>query len=309
VLNNKLVMPIPERTVDRIRRAAHDLNYVPNRLARALATRRTHTLGFYSLEITDPHGAALLDTVQSEARRRGYQVVVSSHLESVAAVGHADGVILFRAPDPISRSTWELPVVHVYPSRKPLPNTIGWCDYDAARDAACYLASLGHRVVAGIYGAAAPDKQPGFAEGAAAAGLELLEYLELTEPLAYESQAEYVDFFLGSGYRLTRKMLAENPRATAVFVRNDVLAAGALQALRDACIEVPGRISVLSYNDSLLAACAAPPLTSIRTPVREAGRLAVQQLIQAIEGGEPKFPGILVPTSLVVRASTGPAPD
>src|SRR5262245_40457435 len=71
VLNNKLAMPIPERTVDRIRRAAHDLNYVPNRLARALATRRTHTLGFYSLEITDPHGAALLDTVQSEARRRG----------------------------------------------------------------------------------------------------------------------------------------------------------------------------------------------------------------------------------------------
>src|SRR4029450_2730589 len=60
VLNNKLPMPIPERTVDRIRRGAHDLNYVPHRLARALATRRTHTLGFYSLEITDPHGAALL---------------------------------------------------------------------------------------------------------------------------------------------------------------------------------------------------------------------------------------------------------
>src|SRR4051794_25235739 len=84
VLNNKLVMPIPEATVDRIRKAARDLNYRPNRLARALATRRTHTLGFYSHEITDPHGAALLDTIQAEARRRGYQVVVSSHLESLA---------------------------------------------------------------------------------------------------------------------------------------------------------------------------------------------------------------------------------
>src|SRR5436190_1719175 len=70
VLNNKLAMPIPERTVDRIRLAARDLNYVPNRLARALATRRTHTLGFYSGEITDPHGAALLDTIQAAARRR-----------------------------------------------------------------------------------------------------------------------------------------------------------------------------------------------------------------------------------------------
>src|SRR5688572_24386678 len=309
VLNNKLEMPIPQTTVERIRSAARDLNYTPNRMARALATRRTHTLGFYSQEITDPHGAALLDTIQTEARRRGYEVVVSSRLESLKGAGHTDGVIAFRPPSELAhRPPAERPVVHVYPSRRPFPNAIGWSDYEGAWEAARYLASLGHRVVAAIHGAGAPDKAAGFAAGAAECGLDLRDYLEQEGPLDYRTQAEYLEFFLGSGYRLARRMLAERPETTAVFARNDVLAAGVLQALRDAGVAVPEQISVLSYNDSLLAACAAPPLTSIRTPVREAGELAVRRLIEAIEGGELTFPGVLVPTSLVVRASTGPAP-
>jgi DNA-binding LacI/PurR family transcriptional regulator len=67
-------------------------------------------------------------------------------------------------------------------------------------------------------------------------------------------------------------------------------------------------MSVLSYYDTVLASCVAPPLTSVRTPIEEAGRLAVSRLIDAIEGGESAFPGICLPTALVVRASTGPAP-
>src|SRR6478735_6306199 len=108
VLNNKMVMPIPQTTVDRIRQAARELNYTPNRHARALVTRRTHALGFFSREITDPHGAALLDTIQAQARRRGYTVVVSSHLQSLAGSGHADGIIAFYPP--FSRAPGPFPV-------------------------------------------------------------------------------------------------------------------------------------------------------------------------------------------------------
>src|SRR4051794_39329679 len=147
VLNNKMVMPIPQTTVDRIRQAARELNYTPNRHARALVTRRTHALGFFSQEITDPHGAALLDTIQAEARRRGYTIVVSSHLQSLAGSGQTDGIIAFYPPfeavgpypvQPILPPAGR-PVVHVYPVRDVPPDTIGWSDYDGARMAAEYL--------------------------------------------------------------------------------------------------------------------------------------------------------------------------
>jgi LacI family transcriptional regulator len=86
-----------------------------------------------------------------------------------------------------------------------------------------------------------------------------------------------------------------------------VVAAGTLQALREAGVAVPERISLLSYYDTLLASCLAPPLTSVRTPIEEAGRLAVDRLIDSIEPGETTFPGTMLPTSLIPRDSTGPA--
>lgn len=307
VLNDKLQMPIPEATVERIRRAARELNYTPNRMARALATRRSHTLGFYSQEITDPHGGELLDTIQTEAQRRGYQVLVGSHLDSLSGAGQAEGVIAFRPSDEfVGRPPAGYPVVHVYPARETFPNGIGWSDFEGARQAATYLASLGHRIVAAIHGAGAPDKGAGFAQGAAEHDLDLAEYREQEAPLDYKSQAEYIAYFLGSGFRLTQRMLQERPETTAIFTRNDVLAAGVLQALHAARVEVPRQISVISYNDSLVAACASPPLTAIHTPVRDAGSLAVERIIQAIEGGKPTFEGVLLPTSLVERSSTAP---
>jgi DNA-binding LacI/PurR family transcriptional regulator len=310
VLNNKMVMPIPQPTVDRIRRAARELHYVPNRLARALATRRTYTLGFYTQEMTDPHGAVLLDTIETAARERGYHVLVSARLESVAHAAHVDGLIALRPPSETAAAVrpLEYPVIHIYPWREPAANTIGWSDYEAAREAARYLASLGHRQVAGLYGSDAGDKEAGFRAGCAETGMTLEECRETSAVLDFATRAAYNDFFRGSGYRLTRQVLRDHPAITAVFARNDVVAAGVLQALRDVEIAVPSRMSVLSYYDTLLASCVAPPLTSMRTPIEEAGRIAVGRLIDAIEGGETQFPGLLLPTSLVVRGSTAPAP-
>jgi DNA-binding LacI/PurR family transcriptional regulator len=309
VLNDKMVMPIPQPTVDRIRRAARELHYVPNRLARGLATRRTYTLGFYTQEMTDPHSAVLLDTIETAARARGYHVLVSARRESVAYAAHVDGLIALRPPsEAVALWRLECPVIHIYPVREPAANTIGWSDYEAAREAARYLAGLGHRSVAGIYGSDAGEKEAGFRAGAAEAGLALAEYRETTAVLDFATRAEYNDFFRGSGYRLTQQMLRDRPAISAVFARNDVVAAGVLQALRDAGVAVPARVSVLSYYDTLLASCVAPPLTSMRTPIEEAGRIAVARLIDAIEGGETQFPGLLLPTSLVVRGSTAAAP-
>jgi len=309
VLNNKMAMPIPQHTVDRIRHAAQDLRYVPNRLARGLATRRTYTLGFYTQEMTDPHGGVLMDTIEAAARERGYHVLVSARVESVAHAAHVDGLLALRPPAEVDElRAFEGPTVRIYPFREPASNTIGWSDYEAAREAAHYLASLGHRHVAAVYASDPNDKGGGFRAGAEEASVTLVEYQDQDGVLSFATRAQFNDFFRQSGYRTTQRLLKERPETTAIFARNDVVAAGVLQALRDAEVPVPARMSVMSYYDTVLAACAAPPLTSVRTPIEEAGRLAVGRLIDAIEGGETQFPGIRLPTSLVIRASTGPAP-
>src|SRR5690242_7381279 len=84
VLNNKTGVPIMPETVERIKRAARELAYIPNATARALATGRTHTLGLYINEMTDPHFAQMLEAVESKASELGYQPIISSALESVS---------------------------------------------------------------------------------------------------------------------------------------------------------------------------------------------------------------------------------
>src|SRR5438876_3722524 len=114
VLNDKMVMPIPQPTVDRIRHAARDLHYVPNRLARGLATRRSYTLAFYTQEMTDPHGAVLLDTIETAARERGYHVIVSARIESVSRAAGVDGLIALQPPAEMeSARPLEYPVVRI----------------------------------------------------------------------------------------------------------------------------------------------------------------------------------------------------
>lgn len=303
VLNNKLTMAIPQQTADRIREAARELQYVPDRLARALATRRSYTLGLYDRDMTGPIGILLLDAIETAARERDYHVLVSARLESMGQAAGIDGLIVVGEPSQMPRAP-ECPVVYVYPSREVRPNMVSWSDYAATRDAARYLAALGHRHVAAIYGSHGANRRAGFAAGAAESGLILAEFLETPDAPSFKTREEYDDFYLGSGFRLAQQMLRTHPETTAVFARNDLLAAGVLRALHEAGVPVPARMSVLSYNDTSLARGAFPPLTSFRSPVEAAGRLAVDRLIEAVEGGDPHFPGMELPTSLIVRAST-----
>jgi DNA-binding LacI/PurR family transcriptional regulator len=93
---------------------------------------------------------------------------------------------------------------------------------------------------------------------------------------------------------------------TALVARNDFLALGALRALREAGRRVPEDVSVIGYTDSIHALCSDPALTSVRTPIAEAGEIAVERLLRAIEEGESSFEGTILPTSLTVRESCAP---
>jgi DNA-binding LacI/PurR family transcriptional regulator len=101
-----------------------------------------------------------------------------------------------------------------------------------------------------------------------------------------------------------RSLLAERPDIDAVFVASDLMAAGALQALRDAGRRIPDDVAVVGFDDSPLAAATQPPLSSVRQPIEEMGREMVRLLVEAIERSDPVPRHVVLGTELVRRASS-----
>jgi len=306
VLNNKMVMPIPPATVERIRRAARELEYRPNAIARALATGKTHTLGLYSQEMTDPHFAQMLEAVEAKARALGFHLIVSSTLDEVSRRGRVDGLLTLGSPTDarFAGLTDRLATVFVYHSSVPQPNLVAWSDEDGMYLATKHLLELGHRQIVGLlcYGERFPyAKAEGFRKALAEADTHGIECWEAfhADQLKQGNQFE-------NGYLATQQLLQSGETFTAIVARNDFLALGALRALRAAGIAVPEQVSVVGYTDSVYALCADPPLTSVRTPIAEAGEIAVERLVRSIEGEEASFPGIMLPTSLTLRQSCAP---
>lgn len=166
------------------------------------------------------------------------------------------------------------------------------------RDAAGHLADLGHTKIAFVSGPptfrSSHERRSGFEEALNERGLNLAKGYVAEGAYTYESGIE-------AGRRLLS--MAEPP--TAIFAGNDEMAAGVLQAARQAGVKVPEQLSVVGFDDFQIASRLWPTLTTVRTPTREIGRLAAERLMgREDEGRDPKD---RLP-SLVVRESTAPPP-
>ena len=111
-----------------------------------------------------------------------------------------------------------------------------------------------------------------------------------------------------SGVVCAKALLAQSPRPTAIFTGNDEMALGVYQAAREANLAVPGDLIIVGYDDAPIAARVWPPLTSVRLPIRDMGRIAARKLMRQEGVDHAEADEQVVPT-LVVRASSGPAPD
>jgi LacI family transcriptional regulator len=166
------------------------------------------------------------------------------------------------------------------------------------REAAAHLAELGHTRIAFVSGPpsfrSSHERRSGFEEALAERGLTLAKAYAVEGAYTYES-----------GIEAGRALMAMSPRPTAVFAGNDEMAAGVLQAARQAGVRVPDELSVVGFDDFQIASRLWPTLTTIRTPTREIGRLAAERLMgRDDEGRDPKS---RLP-ALVVRESTAPPP-
>ena len=291
------------RTREHVQAVARRLGYRPNRLARALPTGRTGMLAVLVPDITNPHHFGLLRGAEAQARAAGSTLVIADTQESAELeaahldrLGSAlDGVVLGSSrldEEALRELARRLPVVLYNRRVDGLPSVVT-DSADGSRQIVEHLVALGHRSIGYLAGPAASwsdaERWRALAAAAAAAGVEIVRCGPFPPTLGSGPAA--ADIGLATG-------------ATALVAFNDLLAIGVLRRLAERGIAVPGRISVVGYDDIFGADFCSPPLTTVAAPVTEAGRMVVDVLLA---GREPA-PALTLPTSLLVRASTGPPP-
>lgn len=310
VLSQNPTARISPETRARIIKAAEELRYSPNLVARSLVRRRSYALGIIVPDFRNPFFADVVSSVERVAAQEGYAVLLCEAGESSPAkyldALHAriiDGVIIDAVgassvhADLLDRTNVVL--IDQLPGRWPGVATDA---ESAGAQAADHLIGLGHRRIAFIGPAIDVHsfrmRERGFWNRLRNAGISLpSEYLVRANATALDGRAAM------------RSLLAIDPRPTAVFCVNDVLAIGALKACIAAHARVPDDISIVGCDDIELAQLVTPELTTVKVPARELGGRAARLLIRTIEGKAPgKNLARLLPVELVKRGTSGPAP-
>ena len=300
---------IPQRTQDRIRAAARELNYRPNFVARSLRQQRSFTIGVVVPEISEGYAALVMSGVEDHLLQEGYFYLVVSHRHREDLIAEYPRLLQQRAVegliavDTACPEALRVPVVAVSGHRDVPGVTNVVLNHDKAASLAIeHLTELGHRQIAFIKGQAFSSdteiRWQALCAAAAARGLTIAP--ELTGQLEGESSSPQL------GYEVTRRLLASGKRFTALFAFNDISAIGAISMLREAGLRVPADVSVVGFDDIQSAAFQNPGLTTVRQPLREMGVIAAKTLLRRIAAPRDKpYPKtITVEPSLVVRAST-----
>ena len=315
VLNNTPGASISEATRRRVLRAAAELNYHPNAAAQSLVRRQTRTLGLVLCQTPDRVFAdaflpQVVHGVGQVARAHDFRVLLE-YVEDVTRPDayvdlvrgrHIDGIILSgpRSDDEqLPRLRAEgFPVVLL--GQLPATPTpfVDVDNVDGAYRATEHLLRLGHRRVGLITNAplaytASEQRRAGYRQA-----------LE-THGIPYDpALVRYGDFREESGYTAMTSLL-EGTLPDAMFVASDLVAFGALEAIKTWGLRVPQDIALVGFDDVPVARYVNPPLTTIRLPAHQLGAEAARLVLRLIAGEDPAETDILLQTTLVVRDSCG----
>ncbi len=289
---------VAQETRRRVEAAVRDLGFVPNRAARGLITGRTGNVAVIVPDITNPHFAAVVRSVERSARTADLQVLLvdtgehpDEEVRAVTTLAQdVDGFIVV-SPRRLHRALGALgssPAVFV---NRPVRGHASILLRTAPAVAAAlrHLASFGHERLAYLGGPsgswAAGERRTAVRRTSRATGMEVVE-VTVDEP-TFEAAAAVVDQVVTSG-------------ASATLAFNDQMALGVIAGLKDLGISVPDDISVVGFDDVPMAAMVAPPLTTISLPTSDVGAVAVAMLREGPSTQE-------LFGELVVRHSTAPA--
>jgi LacI family transcriptional regulator len=301
---------------DRVLQVIHEHNYAPRAAARSLANNRTQSIGVLFPPSVgdifhDPFFPILVQGIMEASNRRGYFVMLSTltfetqheFYTKVLRSRPFDGLILLasRLDDPLLPFLLKDRIPLVLCDRNAQFQDVSWIEidnYGSARQAVLHLARLGHRRIATITGpltiGAGCDRREGYIEA-------MREYVGEVDPALIVAG----DFLQESGFSAMQRLLNLPNRPTAVFAASDLMAIGALRAIRAAGLRVPHDIALVGFDDLPFASFADVPLTTIRQPISEIGAAAADLLIDQIEQQDFRPAHRQIETQLIIRDSCG----
>ncbi|MGI5151079.1 LacI family DNA-binding transcriptional regulator [Plantactinospora sp. CA-294935] len=314
VLNGSGTRQVRADLMDRVLAAAAALNYSANAPAQAMARGRTNVVGLLVHDIADPFFSSIAAGVMRAAERHGSIVMMYSttgrterELDYLATLrGQRPRAVILAGSRTADRALRDrlgaqLRILEEEGARVALISqhvlpidTVLLENREGARLLARRLVELGHRRFAVLAGPrhllTARDRLAGFQAGLADGGVTLSR-----------TQVAYGDFTRDGGYATMRELLARDLRAGCVFAVNDVMAVGAISALRDHGVPLPGGMAVAGFDDIVTLRDVTPSLTTVRLPLEEVGTAALELVMQP-RAERPRLRRIRA--EVVVRDST-----
>jgi LacI family transcriptional regulator len=304
---------VKPETLKRVEMAMRQLGYVRNHAARALASRRTYSIGAVFPTVNNPTFADAIQAIQQRTQQAGYQLLIASHeYDSGAELSHirnliergVEGMLLVGTDHNINvldtLKSWGQPYILMWSLDQCHDNyCVGFYNKDAGSLIANHLLALGHTKFAVIGGKFQNNDRmrmrvDGVRDALMQNGLEL-----------NESQVFECPLTLMGGRSGLKQALESNSKPTAIICLTDILALGASAEARELKIDVPSDISIAGIDNSGFSSVAYPAITTIDIPTSDIGRISATNIIGLIEDKQvPRIESVEI--KLIVRASTGP---
>ncbi len=305
---------VSEKTREKVMRAIEELQYVPNELARSLKGQRTHTIALVITDVTNPFFTTVARGVEDIANQNGYSVILCNTDENLDKEKFYINKFLSKRVDGAIIATASGNSQHLLRLKQRdfpfvlIDRMVEALDVDIVRgdnvrgayELTTHLIELGHRRIALINGpclvSSAQQRLEGFMKALQDHGLPL------DESLIKES-----NYKRDGGYESAIELLKAPELPTAIFAANNLLAIGAIVALREHGLRVPGDISLVSFDDIELASLIYPFLTVVNQPAYTMGTLAMQLLLDRMSD-QPinERRDVVLQPEMVIRCSTAP---
>ena len=314
VVNNNV--HVKEETRQRVLAAMQDLGYVANRQARSLAGGKTNSIGLLVPDLGTSYIGEITRGIDGELGLSGLDLILytthrtaSKEANYVAnlAKGMVDGLLLVLPRSPAdyigTLTSHKFPFVLIdHQGTGQDCAAVGATNWQGAYNATEYLIKLGHQRIGFITGwmdlGCAEDRLDGYKSA--------LRTHHLTESpeLIYEGT-----FFQQDGFKGAAGFLDLPNPPTAILASNDVMAMGAMDAVRSRGLRVPEDVSIIGFDDIPQSAFVHPALTTVHQPLEQMGRVATQMLLDLLNNPEERSYRLELPTELVIRDSTAPPKD
>lgn len=297
---------------DRVHQAVRELGYYPNRVARNLRVRTTRLIGLVISDIQNPFFTSVVRGIEDVLQRADYTLLLGNtdeklereqlYLTTLRAEGVA-GIILAPTGKRVDNYSMllptQLPVVTIDRAPSGLSaDSVIVNNSAGSRAAVLHMIEHGHRRIGCISGppnlSTAEERRNGYEQALCEHGIPLDDVL-----------IQYADFRQSGGYAAMQALLALDERPSAVFVANNLMTLGALQALHERDLQIPSDVAIVGFDDMSWATSLQPPLTAVAQPTYQLGTTAAHLLLARLNEPQRPVQHVVLETELMIRASCG----